>query len=160
MFNFTIYIPFLQYWWVLDTELTSYCFEGAGDSEAWDPMFVESIGSNSESESLRDSPNCFPGTRPPGTRPGPSAAARAPARSARVSTRVSARSGNESARSSSSSFRCLKVRHFYVCASSASNEAQVRHQKEGSHTPSHQATKPATKPPSHQATIQKCFRMF
>ena len=45
----------------MDTELTSYCFEGAGDSEArsWDPMFVESIGSNSESESLRDSPNCY-----------------------------------------------------------------------------------------------------
>ena len=40
-----------------------------------------------------------------------------------------ARSGNESAQSSS--FRCLKVRHFYVCASSASNEAQVRHQKRG-----------------------------
>ena len=97
-----------------------------------------------------------PGTRPPGTRPGPSAAARAPARSARVSARsarvsarsarvsaqsgnesarVSARSGNESVRSSYSSFRCLKVRHFYVCASSASNEAQVRHQKEGSHIP-------------------------
>ena len=32
-------------------------------------MFVESIGSNKESESLHDSPNCFPGTRPPGTRP-------------------------------------------------------------------------------------------
>merc|ERR1711954_188744 len=31
--------------------------------------------------------------------------------------------------------RCLKVRHFYVCASSASNETQVRHQKEGSHIP-------------------------
>ena len=94
-----------------------------------------------------------PGTRPPGPprarpiRPQPPAHPPGPPR---------ARSGNESARSSSSSFRCLKVRHFYVCASSASNEAQVRHQKEGSHAPSHQATKP----PSHQATIQKCSRMF
>ena len=79
--SFTCQLIFYD-WWVLlwlDTELTSCCFEGAGDSEAWDPMFVESIGSNSESESLRDSPNCFPGTRPPGTRPGPSAPARAPA---------------------------------------------------------------------------------